>query len=349
MSINQNENTIFICSSLIDIGEILYQIDSKNLSNFKIIVTTDIQCYNLLSSIYGNKQIIFLSSKLIQSPRNIFFWIKEVMIILYLKFLFKNHNIKKVFFYAPMYDLLACFMVLNIFSKSEIRLSKPAFNEGLKEYKSIPQRSLLNYLYSKLYGFPVIAYDNYRTKIFGDYIPGLPRTIIQSFDLSEFASIDEIKSVQKKYLFRYHTHSIDKSIIILNQSLLDMKIIKNFDLRISEINNAIKPYHVFVKDRYRNNMREPNTIFGNSSYKKLDAQLPAEYYDFSKCNYIIGIYSSALARISHHQKISLLNLFDYFDDNDRKQWINYLKNISDDIIYPNSIDELKTIIVNAKQ
>ena len=87
----------------------------------------------------------------------------------------------------------------------------------------------------------------------------------------------------------------------------------------------------------------------NSSYKKLDAQLPAEYYDFSKCNYIIGIYSSALARISHHQKISLLNLFDYFDDNDRKQWINYLKNISDDIIYPNSIDELKTIIVNAKQ
>ena len=140
MSINQNENTIFICSSLIDIGEILYQIDSKNLSNFKIIVTTDIQCYNLLSSIYGNKQIIFLSSKLIQSPRNIFFWIKEVMIILYLKFLFKNHNIKKVFFYAPMYDLLACFMVLNIFSKSEIRLSKPALNGGLKKYKSIPQR-----------------------------------------------------------------------------------------------------------------------------------------------------------------------------------------------------------------
>ena len=65
-----------------------------------------------------------------------------------------------------------------------------------------------------------------------------------------------------------------------------MKIIKNFDLRISEINNAIKPYHVFVKDRYRNNMREPNTIFGNSSYKKLDALLPAEYYDFSKCNLI---------------------------------------------------------------
>tara|TARA_Y100000768_G_C23977779_1_gene683997 strand:+ start:106 stop:1152 length:1047 start_codon:yes stop_codon:yes gene_type:complete len=348
MSTNQSDNTIFICSSIIDIGEILYQINSKKLSNFKIIITTDFQCYKLLSSIYGKKQIIFLNSKLVKSPRNIFFWIKELMIILYFKFLFKKHNIKEVFFYAPMYDLLACFLVLNIFSGSKIILSKPVFNEGMKEYKATDQRSLLNYLYSKLYGFPVTAYDNYRTKIFGDYIPGLPQNIIKNFDLNELVSIDQIKSVQKKYWRQYNTHSIDKSIILLNQSNLDMKIIKNFESRLSEINNVIKPYHVFVKNRYANNMKEPDTIFDNFNYQNLDAKLPAEYYDFSKCNHIIGIYSSSLARISHHQKVSLLNLFDYFDDNDRKKWITYLKNLSDDILYPNSIVDLKKIISNEK-
>ena len=79
-------SNIFICSSLIDISEILYQINIKNLSNFQIIVTTDVQAYRLLTKIFERRKVIFLNSKLAHRPRNIFFWIKETIIILYLKF-----------------------------------------------------------------------------------------------------------------------------------------------------------------------------------------------------------------------------------------------------------------------
>jgi len=219
----------------------------------------------------------------------------------------------------------------------------------MSEYTPVYQKTLLNRLYSTFYGFDVITYNNYRVKIFGNYIPGLHLDIISSFDLSDFASMDEIRRIQQEYWIEYRSHSIENTIIIIDQSLLDMKIMKNFESRMKEINDVIKPYQIFIKERYIDNINEPNTIFENYKYKKLTAKFSVEYYNLLSTHCIIGIYSSALARLAHDRRISLLNLFEYYDDSDRKQWKNYLDKLSNDIIYPNSIEELKELIVDAEK
>jgi hypothetical protein len=341
-------SNIFICSSLIDISEILDQININNLSNFQRSVTTDVQAYRLLTKIFERRKVIFLNSKLAHRPRNIFFWIKETIIILYLKFFFSRSKVDNVFFYAPMYDLLASYIVLKIFNKSKIVLSKPVFYEGISEYTPVYQKTLLNHLYSMFYGFDVIAYDNYRVKIFGDYIPGLAPEIISSFNLSEFAKMDEIKKIQKKYWINYDSHSIENKIIIVDQSCLDMKIIKNFEPRMKQINDILKSHKILIKERYIGNISEPNTVFENDSYPKLDAKFPAEFYNLLSSNCVIGIYSSALGRLAHDRRISLLNLFEYHNEDDRDQWKGYLDNLSNDIIYPDSLEEIKELIRDAK-
>ena len=130
----------------------------------------------------------------------------------------------------------------------------------------------------------------------------------------------------------------------------DLLKIKSSDIpRMKEINDVIKPYQIFIKERYIDNINEPNTIFENYKYKKLTAKFSVEYYNLLSTHCIIGIYSSALARLAHDRRISLLNLFEYYDDSDRKQWKNYLDKLSNDIIYPNSIEELKELIVDAEK
>ena len=342
------EKTIFICSSVVDIGDILYHIDLKKSSDFKIIVTTNQQVSLFLKSIFGDNKVIFLGSSLTNSPRNPFLWVKEIVIILYLKFLLRNHTVDKVYFYAPLYDLIGCFMVVNIFNNSEILLRKKTFDEINSKYQEVKENSLLNRLYSKVYGFTVNSYSNYRINIFGNYIPGLALKDIEIFSINKFVSIEKIKSVQRRYSIKYTKHSIDKSIIILDQAVQDMSIIKNFNVRIEEINNIIKPYKIFIKEKYSGKTPEPNTVFSNAVHKKLDAKFAAEYYDFSKSDFIISIYSSAIVWINHERKLCLLDMFDYYDDKDREQIKDHLNDLTNDIIYPSSIKELRGIIFNER-
>ena len=154
--------------------------------DYVIIVTSSKYSYNFLCKVIEKKKVIFLNSTLNQNPKNIFLWIKELLIIFYLRILFYNSSPKKVFFYAPIYDLIGCFIVTNIFKNSEIILSNPIFNEGINGYKKVPENSLLHNLYSKFYGMPVHSYDNYRLEIFGGgHIPGLPKDFLP-FNQAEY-------------------------------------------------------------------------------------------------------------------------------------------------------------------
>ncbi len=344
MSINQEKN-IFICSALIDISEILYQIEKIKNKEYLIIVTNSRYSYDFLCKIIEKKKVIFLNSTLNKKPKNIFLWFKELLIILYLKIRFYNNNTEKVFFYAPIYDLIGCFIVINIFKNSEIILSNPIFNEGINGYRKVPKNSLLHNLYSKFYNIPINSYDNYRLAIFGGgHIPGLPKQLINSlFTMGDAVPIKEIQNLQhSKYLFKFDNSVIKNKSILLDQGEFDFNGIANFDDIFKEVLKIFKIKSVVVKGYY-NTQSSP---FNDYELPKLKLENPIEYYDLDECKNIFCVFTSGIGRIppGKYRKISLLNLFKFKNEAEKKNWKLFMDKIGDDIIYPNSLQELETIL-----
>jgi len=344
MSINQDKN-IFICSALIDVSEILYQIEQLKNKDYVIIVTTSRYSYNFLCKVIEKKKVIFLNSTLAKNPKNIFLWIKELLIIFYLKVLFYNSSPKKVFFYAPIYDLTGCFIVTNIFKNSEIILSNPIFNEGINGYKKVTENSLLHNLYSKLYCMPVHSYDNYRVEIFGGgHIPGLPKEFIdRSFTSGGAISIKEIQNLQQsQYLFEFDNSIIKNKSILLDQGEFDFNGISNFDDIFKKVLKIFDISSVVVKGYYNTE----SSPFNNYELSRLNLENPIEYYDLTECKNIFCVFTSGIGRIPEgkYRKISLLNLFTFKNKNEKKNWKLFMDKIGDDIIYPNSLQELESIV-----
>ena len=343
---SKKHDYIFICSSLIDISEILYQIEKLKTKNYFIVVTTSRYSYDFLCKIIDKHNIVFLNSTLNSKPKNIFLWIKELLVMVYLKFLFRNSNIKKVFFYTPVYDLIAFYMVVNVFKNSEIILSNSAYNEGMNVYKKVPKKSILHSLYSKLYRIPIHSYSNYRLKIFGGgYIAGLPNDLINKFTLEKENSIKEIQDlIKSKYLIQYDNSKIDDKSILLDQGKSDFNGILDFDDVFKKVLNIFDIKTVTVKGYYDNR----TSPFKNYGLDRLDLDWPIEYYNLNGCKNIFCVFTSAIGRIpkGKYRKISLLNLFKFENEDEKENWKLFMDKIGDDILYPNSFDELESIINN---
>jgi len=343
----KNKEYVFICSALIDIPEILFQIEKIQNDKYIIFVTSHKYSYDFLCTLIDKKNIIFLNSKLGSNPKNIFNWLKEILLMIYLKIFYGAYKPKKVFFYAPIYDLIACFMVINIFKNSEIILSNPVFNEGINGYHKVSKQSILHRLYSILYGFPVHSYDNYRIQIFGgSYIPGIPKDMINSkFTLGDSVPIKSIQSLQQnKYLINHNKSLTNEKTIILDQGKDDFIGITNFDEVFERIISMFGKDNILMKTYY-NTSTSP---FEKYDFKKLDFKYPIEHYNLSGAKNVICIFTSGIGRVpeGNYNKISLLNLFKFKNDSEKINWKTFMDKIGDDILYPNSFDELESIINN---
>lgn len=341
----KNKENIFICSALIDIPEILFQIEKNQNASYIIFVTSHKYSYDFLCTLLDKKNIVFLNSKLGSNPKNIFNWFKEILLMMYLKIFHSAHKPQKVFFYAPIYDLIGCFIVINVFKNCEIILSNPVFNEGINGYHKVPKQTILHRLYSILYGFTVHSYDNYRIQIFGgSYIPGIPKDIINSkFTLGDSIPIKSIQSLQqKKYLINHNKSITNEKTILLDQGINDFIGIANFDEVFERIISIFGKDNILIKSYYNTSI----SPFDKYDFKKLDFQYPIEHYNLSGAKNVICIFTSGIGRVPEgsYKKISLLNLFKFKNEIEKINWKTFMDKIGDDIIYPHSFDELELIL-----
>lgn len=343
----KNKEYVFICSALIDIPEILFQIEKIKNQNYIIFVTTHKYSYDFLCTLVDKKNIVFLDSKLGKNPKNIFNWLKEIIIMIYLKIFHGFYRPKKVFFYAPIYDLIGCFIVMKVFKSSAIILSNPVFNEGINGYHKVPKASLLHNLYSMLYGFTVHSYDNYRIKIFGGgYIPGIPKDVINSkFILGDSVPIKSIQLLQQsKYLINHDNTITNHKTILLDQGVDDFIGISNFDEVFQRIIDIFNKDNILMKTYYNTSI----SPFKKYDFKVLDFEYPIEHYNLNGAKNVICIFTSGIGRVpeGNYNKISLLNLFKFKNESEKINWKTFMDKIGDDILYPNSFDELESIINN---
>jgi len=91
-----------------------------------------------------------------------------------------------------------------------------------------------------------------------------------------------------------------------------------------------------------------NPITQKYDFKKLDFKYPIEHYNLSGAKNVICIFTSGIGRVpeGNYNKISLLNLFKFKNDSEKINWKTFMDKIGDDILYPNSFDELESIINN---
>jgi len=342
--VKKPKNIIFLCSSLIDIPEILFAVENHKNDRYQIIVSRNKIAYNFFLNFFEKEKIIYLNSKLNNNPRNIFLWIYELYIIFKVKLIFINKKIDRLYLYSPLYDTTSIFISLKLFKNAEKILNDSDYNEGFEEYSEQKKNNLLNKLYSILYCMPLSSYKNYRLNIFrGGFIPGIPKKIIDmKFKIDKSISIHSVKALQQsKYLIKSNFNDTQNKTIILDQNLNDFIGIKDFDKKFSKIYDVIKSDTVLkTSETIR------NSAFIKYKIKKLDFVFPIEYYDISNCRNIICIFTSGIGRIvdKGYNKISLIELFDFLDEDEKKHWKSFMKKIDSNIIFPKSTKELELII-----
>tara|TARA_B100001750_G_C15499596_1_gene596303 strand:+ start:955 stop:1974 length:1020 start_codon:yes stop_codon:yes gene_type:complete len=337
--------TIFICSSLGDISEILFRINYQNIKEFKIIVTNYRQCHRFFLNFFDREKIIFIGSNLTREPKKIKSWIAELKILIKLFFFENKKNVKKVFFSAPLYDMVGCYLILRIFKNAKIYLPKNVYDEIDADYKEILNRTFLHSLFSFFYGIPIASYDNYRTEIFNSYIPGLPKkSIRERFELTEKIPEENLNNQTKKYLLEYNNHNIKNAIIILDHNEEGVKNITDFEDVYSRLFDILKDEKIFLKPYYANK----NSPLEEFNLSLLDMEFPIEWYNLSKCKSVICVFSSGIVKIANRNisKICLINLFEFKSNKEKLGWNQYIKTRFDNRIFstPESFEELEHLL-----
>jgi len=340
--------TIFICSSLNDISDILYQIESKKIKDFKIIVTQYKQCYNFFCNFFEKEQVIFLESNLRKKPRKIKSWITELKILIKLFFFPDKKSVKEVFLSAPIYDLVGCYLIFIVFKNAKAYLPKRVYDEINVDNIELPNRIFLHSLYSFFYRMPIASYVSKRhvnSKGEADlynHIPGLPKKIIsERFYLTKHIPEEILLTQTKKYLIKYNDHNIENAIIILDNSARALENIINSEEVYSKVFDFLNDEKLFLKPYYANK----NSPLEKFNFTVLNMEFPIELYDLSQCKSIICIFSSGLVKVYPRNllKICLINLVEFKSNNEKLGWDKYINMRFDNTAFflPKTFEEFK--------
>lgn len=335
--------TIFICSSYLEIHEILYNIDRKKLKNFKIIVTTNKQAFLYFQNIFPSNNIIFLNSELQKNPKNILSWLKELSILIKIYFWTFRKKVRYVYFNAPIFDLIAISLIFNSFKNSKVYLLRNTYEQMFREFTEQNQKSFLCSLYAFFYNIPISTYKSFLQETYGDVIGICSNAIDDRFILIEKIPSNDLK-INEKYLCKYDKHDISNSYIILSYPDSSQSRIDNYNKLIFDILDILKGQKIFLKKHYSQEISKNNKF----NLTELNMNYPIELYDLNECKGIICIFSSGLEKILFDdvKKICLYKLAQFKTKHERDSWIEYINNRFDitSFLVPNNFNELEKVL-----
>ena len=294
--------------------------------------------FNFLESLKLNlKQLVFIPYDIYLSYKNPIkiFRARRKLISLYKRY-FESNSDNDIYFFSHFFDFITFFMVAKLSKKNKVIFVNHYDDAICKNYK----RPKLSIRYLK-------SYSLYKLNTGIDFkFYQFNKRFIPEFNLEKY-KIEELKeNILDKKVFKLFSYKIKnnnkKSILYLEMDYKKSNFIDNYEKVTIDVMKIIKSkgYYIYLKAHprlgYSNFLNEYVDDFINQD-------IPAEFIDVQKFDYILGISSSAIAffsKISNVKVFSLLELYQYNSEDVKKRAIQYLCDLSDNLEYFDSLNDL---------
>ena len=261
---------------------------------------------------------------------------KNTLNALYNKY-FKNIHEHKIFFFSHFFDFVTFFFISKLSKSNSISFINH-YDDAIKKNYFRPKKSLRLRINKSMYNFVTgINFDFYKFN----------NSMIIEFPI-EYYNITEItENILDDIVFSKYKYSLDKvdsySILFLEANYLDSDTYINYEETTMKILSLLKQNEYFI-------YLKPHPRIGYSKFieKQVDlvvnADIPAEFISERQFDYIVGIGSSGLSYFANRKNtitISLVNLYQFKEEKIKKRAVDYLNDISSNIVFVNNFNELK--------
>jgi hypothetical protein len=240
--------------------------------------------------------------------------------------LFKNISDAEVYFFSKNYDYVTAFFIEKLMKNNTIYFYDiyKIDGEELGGYKYTLKKLIIKFLFG------------INIKFFS-----LPPSIAYQYKFDN-KNVHQISSVNSAKLYKYRIKKINnkKNLLLFESNGEQSEDFLNYKENMMTILNELKDrYNIYIKPHPRLGYSQ---ILNKYKVNVIPDYIPGELVDTKDFDIVLGIDSSSIAIIKHHNKYSLINLFEFKDDT-RKQYLKeYLDNLSiKNILYIKNIKSIK--------
>ncbi|GAB4294801.1 MAG: hypothetical protein Kow0068_19620 [Marinilabiliales bacterium] len=333
----QKKQIIIFCQSPADVQYALMIYDNNvhnaTISIFCINVEKN---YKFLKSLKLNlNQLIYISYSKnfsIKKPFSIYKEKKRLKEI-YIKY-FKNLENNDVYFFSHIYDWVMYSILSKIYNKNNLYLID---SYGYTEKTHLLKNSIKEIIILLIYKYITGAFLKFYVISSNNKMIGIS---LNSMKVTKTTIPLNLITVWNKYQYNI---KIENNSILFFESSSDNESIVNYKEKIIEFLNELKNnnIHIYIK---------PHPRIGYSKFLKeftsiIPDYIPGEFLPVHKFKGIIGISTVAIAKLSRHYNnvFSLINFFDYKENNKKQYYQEYLLEQSD---YKIKIIDKKETLIN---
>ena len=328
--------TIF-CQAPADVLHILNLYETnKGKATISIIVINVKSLYDYFKSLNLNLQALeFIPYNLSFSIKKPLSFIKgkKQLKTLYKK-LFKDKYDETIYFFGIWFDWITFFFLKKLSQNNNLIYYRHYLqvSEVGRKYYTLKEKYIL-FQYYLLTGIQFQYTDEKQKSRF--LFP------YKKYNIDVQQAIEFDKDTLKGYLYEINNIK-KKSILFFETDMKNYNIFKNYDITLINILKNLKKngYSVYIKGHPR---LGSTTGIDNYIESYISKEIPGELIDVSSFDYIIGIQSFSLVYFSKllNNVYSLINLFDFYDNSVKHNYINYLnENSKFNIKFVNLISEL---------
>ena len=321
-----NNNVVLISQSPSDIKYVLtlYNANKKN-SQVRILVVGIENNYKFLLSLNLNATIEFLPVPNMRKVIAMLFY--PITIRFVRRRLFSSVKGAKVYFFSRYIDYTTSFFIETLKKSCDVFYVKSVYSFiDDKAKKNSVKPKLKTYILKKLF----------LSLLFGlrvNFINHSGRSIYYYNNKSGIAdiSIEIDSSIFKKYKKRISVEGKDKTLLFFEGNGAANNYFINYSKDLRMILNTINnKYVIYVK---------PHPTHGYSSFLDeysvtiLESYVPAEFIDLDEVSIVLGIESAAIALVKHKTKISMLDKFDFINEQVKEDFRDQLSELSQDSVF----------------
>jgi len=290
----------------------LYE-QKKEHYKVKIIVVNVMNNFKFFKGLKLNAQIEYVPVIAKKNPLKLFIFFIRLR-ILYIK-LFNKIDRSEVYFFSNTADYATAFFIEKLSFNHNVYFIDIHKIKGLEVYGFINSLSKITFQF--LLGIRVKFFIFYSGIVGYQYLFDPDRVLEKNLNPND--------NVLKQYQYRINSQGNKKKLLLFegNGSLDSFYIDYEKTLRAS-IEKLSKKYEIYIK---------PHPRLGYSDFLAdydvviVESHIPAELIFLNNFDVILGIVTTAIATAKHHNKYSLINIFEFNDKNVKLKFKKHMDEI----------------------
>lgn len=292
----------------------LYE-QKKDHYKVKIIVVNVINNFKFLKGLKLKAEIEFVPVIGKKNPLKLFIFFIRLRII-YIK-LFNKIDRSEVYFFSNTEDYATAFFIEKLSFKHNVCFIDIHKIKGQEIYGF--KNSLSKIIVQFLLGIRIKFFIHYSGKPAYQYLFDHNRVVEKKLNPND--------NVPKQYQYRIDSQSDKKKLLLFegNGALSSLYVDYEKTLRAS-IEKLSKKYKIYIK---------PHPRMGYSDFLNdydviiVESYIPSEFIFLNHFDVILGIVTTAIATAKHHNKHSLINLFEFTDKSAKIKFKKHMDDLSE--------------------